>query len=95
MLCRVWYASPSSTSSPYGIFAHELLTVLSRVATGITFKQAKGDLTKRGWNPDTDWDGDTLYWLNMDPKNGKAARPRYEKLDKGPWVEIESGRAKL
>lgn len=58
----------------------------SRVATGVTFKQAKGDLVKKGWDPQVDWKGDKLYWLN-----GK----KYAKLDERSWMEIETGRAKL
>ena len=54
--------------------------------TGVTFKQAKGALTKKGWDPRTDWGGDKLYWLN-----GTA----YEKLDGASWMSIESGQAKL
>lgn len=61
-------------------------TVLSRVATGVTFKQAKGDLAKKGWDPTADWKGDKLYWLN-----GTS----YEKLDPSSWSSIESGQAKL
>ena len=57
-----------------------------RVATGVTFKQAKGDLAKKGWDPRGDWKGDKLYWLN-----GKI----YEKLDERSWSSIESGQAKL
>ncbi|GMG11339.1 unnamed protein product [Aspergillus oryzae] len=59
---------------------------LQGVATGVTFKQAKGDLAKKGWDPREDWKGDKLYWLN-----GKT----YEKLDERSWSSIESGQAKL
>jgi hypothetical protein len=62
------------------------------VATGVTFKQAKGDLSKRGWNPDIDWKGDTLYWLNP---RGKGRAPSYEKLEADSWAAIEGGSAKL
>jgi len=61
-----------------------------RVATGVTFKQAKGELAKRGWDPRVDWDGDSLYWLNMEGRP-----PRYEKLDEQSWAGIERGVAKL
>jgi hypothetical protein len=57
-----------------------------RVATGVTFKQAKGELVKKGWNPRTEAKGDKLYWLN-----GST----YQKLDEQSWASIESGRAKL
>ncbi|EED20673.1 bifunctional fatty acid transporter/acyl-CoA synthetase (FAT1), putative [Talaromyces stipitatus ATCC 10500] len=69
-----------------------LVRFTKEVATGVTFKQAKGELAKRSWNPESPVDGgDTLYWLNS--KNGK--HPVYEKLDRDGWEEIESGRAKL
>ena len=58
----------------------------SRVETGVTFKQAKGDLVKKGWDPRVDWQGDRLYWLN-----GTG----YEKLDDRSWGSIEAGQAKL
>jgi hypothetical protein len=67
---------------------------LCRVATGVTFKQAKGDLAKRSWNPESvaaDATGDTLYWLN----SNKSKNPVYERLARDSWEEIESGRAKL
>lgn len=57
-----------------------------RVETGVTFKQAKGELTKKGWDPLGDWNGDKLYWLN-----GTI----YEKLTEPSWKSIESGAAKL
>ena len=57
-----------------------------RVSTGVTFKQAKGDLVKKGWDPAVDWQGDYLYWLN-----GST----YEKLDTGSWASIARGDAKL
>lgn len=60
--------------------------VIHRVATGVTFKQAKGDLAKKGWNPRQDCGGDVLYWLD-----GK----KYRKLEEQSWAEIESGKAKL
>lgn len=58
----------------------------SRVATGVTFKQAKGDLVKKGWDPRKDWGGDSLYWLNG---------TKYQKLDDHSWSQIEGGKAKL
>lgn len=67
---------------------------LRRVATGVTFKQAKGDLSKRSWDPVADVSGDTLYWLNSG-KDGKSKKPVYERLERSSWDEIESGRAKL
>lgn len=57
----------------------------SRVATSATFKQAKGDLVKKGWDP-VDTKGDKLYWLNG---------TKYEKLDVQSWSSIASGQAKL
>ncbi|KAE8131472.1 hypothetical protein BDV38DRAFT_275928 [Aspergillus pseudotamarii] len=63
-----------------------LVRLTEKVATGVTFKQAKGDLAKKGWDPRGDWKGDKLYWLN-----GKT----YEKLDDRSWSSIESGQAKL
>jgi hypothetical protein len=71
---------------------NQLIGSLLRVATGVTFKQAKGDLSKRGWNPSTDWEGDTLYWLNP---RGKRRGPGYEKLEAESWAAIETGSAKL
>jgi hypothetical protein len=56
------------------------------VATGVTFKQAKGELTKKGWSPQGDWNGDKLYWLDG---------TKYEKLTDSSWATIESGLAKL
>lgn len=56
-----------------------------RVATGVTFKQAKGDLAKKGWDPRKD-STDSLYWLNG---------TKYERLNESGWSEIETGRAKL
>ncbi|KAJ5666816.1 hypothetical protein N7462_011225 [Penicillium macrosclerotiorum] len=63
-----------------------LVRITEKVDTGVTFKQAKGDLVKKGWDPRKDWGGDSLYWLNGD---------KYEKLDDQGWSQIESGRAKL
>ncbi|KAL4964112.1 putative bifunctional fatty acid transporter/acyl-CoA synthetase (FAT1) [Aspergillus stella-maris] len=63
-----------------------LVRVTEGVATGVTFKQAKGELSKKGWNPQGDWGGDKLYWLN-----GTG----YEKLSESSWSTIESGTAKL
>ncbi|KAL2834466.1 hypothetical protein BDW59DRAFT_137907 [Aspergillus cavernicola] len=63
-----------------------LVRLTEKVATGVTFKQAKGELSKKGWNPLGDWNGDKLYWLN-----GR----RYEPLTDASWVLIESGQAKL
>ncbi|KUL83456.1 hypothetical protein ZTR_10956 [Talaromyces verruculosus] len=71
-----------------------LVRVTKEVATGVTFKQAKGDLAKRSWDPVTDTSGDTLYWLNSG-KDGKSKKPVYERLERSSWDEIESGRAKL
>jgi hypothetical protein len=81
--------SESSISEfPLGHAGYEsLLTNMSiRVTTGVTFKQAKGDLTKKGWDPRLDWKGDKLYWLNG---------TKYERLDERSWSSIESGQAKL
>lgn len=63
-----------------------LVRLTEKVATGVTFKQAKGELAKLGWDPRTQTKGDKLYWLN-----GST----YQKLDEQSWASIESGRAKL
>ncbi|KAL4931261.1 putative bifunctional fatty acid transporter/acyl-CoA synthetase (FAT1) [Aspergillus undulatus] len=63
-----------------------LVRLTEKVATGVTFKQAKGELTKKGWNPQGDWNGDKLYWLNG---------TRYETLDETSWALIDDGAAKL
>ncbi|KAJ5816190.1 AMP-dependent synthetase/ligase [Penicillium robsamsonii] len=63
-----------------------LVRLTEKVATGVTFKQAKGDLSKKGWNPRQDWGGDVLYWLNG---------TNYQKLEEQSWAQIESGKAKL
>lgn len=64
----------------------DLANRLLRVSTGVTFKQAKGDLLKKGWNPSQDAAGESLYWLNG---------TNYEKLEANSWSSIESGKAKL
>lgn len=56
------------------------------VETGVTFKQAKGDLVKRGWDPSVAGDGDHLYWLD---------KHEYRQLDKQSWLDICTGKAKL
>ncbi|KAG2413601.1 hypothetical protein HFD88_002790 [Aspergillus terreus] len=63
-----------------------LVRLTEKVATGVTFKQAKGELTKKGWDPRVDWNGDKLYWLND---------TKYEKLGEQSWSSIEAGTAKL
>ncbi|OGE53749.1 hypothetical protein PENARI_c007G11005 [Penicillium arizonense] len=63
-----------------------LVRLTEKVATGVTFKQAKGDLVKKGWDPLKDWGGDILYWLDGE---------KYKKLETQSWSEIESGKAKL
>ncbi|KAA8650642.1 hypothetical protein EYZ11_002817 [Aspergillus tanneri] len=63
-----------------------LVRLTEKVATGVTFKQAKGELAKKGWDPRVDSNGDKLYWLN-----GSS----YEKLDTISWSSIETGQAKL
>ncbi|KAE8147444.1 hypothetical protein BDV25DRAFT_132069 [Aspergillus avenaceus] len=63
-----------------------LVRITEKVATGVTFKQAKGDLTKKGWDPRIEWNGDKLYWLDG---------TKYEKLDERSWSSIEAGQAKL
>ena len=57
-----------------------------RVTTGVTFKQTKGDLVKKGWDPRSNSNGDSLYWLKD---------KKYEKLDDRGWSKIETGKAKL
>ncbi|KAL4783655.1 hypothetical protein BJX76DRAFT_329459 [Aspergillus varians] len=63
-----------------------LVRLTEKVATGVTFKQAKGELAKKGWDPVGDCNGDKLYWLNG---------ARYERLTPSSWMSIESGAAKL
>lgn len=63
-----------------------LVRLTEKVATGVTFKQAKGDLAKKGWNPRQDCGGDILYWLDG---------TKYRKLEDQSWAEIESGKAKI
>ncbi|KAJ5974404.1 hypothetical protein N7481_011614 [Penicillium waksmanii] len=63
-----------------------LVRFIEKVSTGVTFKQAKGDLLKKGWNPSQESAGDSLYWLNG---------TNYEKLEDNSWSFIESGKAKL
>lgn len=73
----------------YGIaslIANTQCSFYFRVATNATFKQAKGDLVKKGWDPRADAKGDKLYWLNG---------TKYEKLDTESWSSIENGQAKL
>lgn len=56
-----------------------------RVTVNATFKQLKGDLVKKSWDP-RNGEGDKLYWLNGE---------KYEKLDASSWSSIEAGQAKL
>ncbi|KAJ5407880.1 hypothetical protein N7509_001763 [Penicillium cosmopolitanum] len=63
-----------------------LVRFIEKVSTGVTFKQAKGDLLKKGWNPKPGLCRDSLYWLNG---------TNYEKLEDNSWSSIESGKAKL
>ncbi|KAF7715956.1 Bifunctional fatty acid transporter and acyl-CoA synthetase [Penicillium ucsense] len=63
-----------------------LVRITEKVATGVTFKQAKGDLVKKSWDPRKDAGGDSLWWLNG---------TKYEKLDGDGWSRIEDGKAKL
>lgn len=56
-----------------------------RVTVNATFKQLKGDLVKKSWDPRSG-EGDKLYWLNGE---------KYEKLDVSSWSSIEAGQAKL
>ena len=64
----------------------QALTWGFRVSTGVTFKQAKGDLVKKNWDPRKDSSGDGVFWLNG---------TKYEKLDGQSWSTIETGKAKL
>jgi hypothetical protein len=52
----------------------------------VTFKQAKGDLVAKGWNPRSEHDGDKLYWLD---------KSKYRPLGEQDWEEIENGKAKI
>ncbi|KAJ6013907.1 hypothetical protein N7540_008498 [Penicillium herquei] len=63
-----------------------LVRFTEKVATGVTFKQAKGDLVKKSWDPRKDSSGDGLYWLNG---------TKYENLVDEGWTSIETGKAKL
>ncbi|KAJ5150080.1 hypothetical protein N7448_001658 [Penicillium atrosanguineum] len=63
-----------------------LVRITEKVATGATFKQAKGDLVKKGWDPRKGGEGDTMYWLNG---------TKYQRLDDQGWSQIETGVAKL
>ncbi|KAI3295324.1 hypothetical protein DTO002I6_3851 [Penicillium roqueforti] len=63
-----------------------LVRLTEKVATGVTFKQAKGDLAKKGWNPRQHCGGDILYWLDG---------TKYQKLEEQSWAEIENGKAKI
>jgi hypothetical protein len=62
------------------------LLIIHRISTGVTFKQAKGDLLKKSWVEGENGDLDALYWLN-----GK----RFEKLTENSWAVIVRGEAKL
>lgn len=62
-----------------------LVRLTEKVATGVTFKQAKGDLVKKGWDPRKDCT-DILYWLDG---------TKYVKLSEQSWSNIENGKAKL
>ncbi|KAJ5558942.1 hypothetical protein N7535_009185 [Penicillium sp. DV-2018c] len=63
-----------------------LVRITEKVATGVTFKKAKGALAVKGWNPRTEHGGDILYWLD---------KSRYRRLEDQDWKEIESGKAKI
>ncbi|KAJ5907653.1 bifunctional fatty acid transporter/acyl-CoA synthetase (FAT1) [Penicillium taxi] len=63
-----------------------LVRFIDKVSTGVTFKQAKGDLVQKKWDPNgPDGDG-RIYWLNG---------TNYQKLDEKSWASIEDGKAKL
>ncbi|KAJ5758698.1 hypothetical protein N7520_005854 [Penicillium odoratum] len=62
-----------------------LVRFVEKVSTGVTFKQAKGDLVKKGWDPRKD-SAEALYWL---------IGTNYERLDESGWSQIETGKAKL
>ncbi|KAJ5273237.1 hypothetical protein N7478_008362 [Penicillium angulare] len=63
-----------------------LVRFTEKVATGVTFKQAKGDLVKKTWDPRNDSSGDGLWWLSG---------TKYEPLDDQSWSQIETAKAKL
>ena len=87
MLCLDWSDSLRSNHSlDCNSLAVANQIIINRVATGVTFKQAKGDLAKKGWNPRQNCGGDVLYWLDG---------TKYEKLEEQSWAEIESGKAKI
>lgn len=83
-LVRVTEKQVNTPQYGYSLVSNSFLS--NRVATSVTFKQAKGDLVKKGWDPSVDWQGDHLYWLND---------TTYEKLDGEIWTSIERGEAKL
>ncbi|KAJ5666333.1 uncharacterized protein N7477_008781 [Penicillium maclennaniae] len=63
-----------------------LVRITEKVATGVTFKQAKGDLVKKSWDPRKGGEGDSMYWLDG---------TTYQRLDDQGWTQIETGAAKL
>ncbi|KFX87522.1 hypothetical protein V490_08193 [Pseudogymnoascus sp. VKM F-3557] len=79
------YGSLRKTGLPvYAI--PRLVRITKEIATGVTFKQAKGDFLKKSWVEGENGDLDALYWLN-----GK----RFEKLTEDSWAVIVRGEAKL
>ena len=66
-----------------------LVRVTESISTGVTFKQAKGEMARKSWDPTVnarEGDTDGLYWLD-----GEV----YRRLDIGAWEGIEKGLAKL
>jgi hypothetical protein len=59
---------------------------LYRIEANSTFKKAKQELLKKGWDENEDGNTDKLYWLN-----GKV----YQTLDGTSWDSIKLGKAKL
>jgi hypothetical protein len=86
---RLLRLTRQSVEHPF-LFRHQCITTdllhPSSIATGITFKQARSDVSNKAWDPRANRDGDQLYWLN---------RTKYERLNEQGWAEIEGGTARL
>ncbi|KAI9733769.1 MAG: hypothetical protein M1818_007183 [Claussenomyces sp. TS43310] len=62
-----------------------LVRITPSIATGFSFKQAKMEYMKKGWQ-ENDYGEDRLFWLN-----GRV----YQPLDAGSWAKISGGLARL
>lgn len=81
-----WSELPKSKSFRYLILLQANILIIRRISTGVTFKQAKGDLLKKSWTEGESGDRDALYWLNGN---------RFERLTEDAWAVIVQGEAKL